>query len=150
MPLAPEGHARRLAIFLSVELEVLALGEAEEGRDEVGRHGVDRRVEVAHDGVVVAARVLDRVLDLPERGLELREALVRLEVGVRLGDRRPRRVTRADVERASRVVAFGCDLGELAAGARVEQWDVPAVGDDFQKARAVIDARLARLLDEIS
>src|SRR5712692_817169 len=87
MPLAPEGHARRLAIFLSVELEVLALGEAEEGRDEVGRHGVDRRVEVAHDGVVVAARVLDRVLDLPERGLELREALVRLEVGVRLGQR---------------------------------------------------------------
>src|SRR5260370_19058950 len=82
MPLAPEGHARRLAIFLSVELEVLALGEAEEGRDEVGRHSVDRRVEVAHDGVVVAARVLDRVLDLTMRGLELRKDHVRLAVGV--------------------------------------------------------------------
>ena len=71
--------------------------------------------------------------------------------GVDLRGRHPQRVTRADVERAWRVVAFGCDLGELAAaGPRVEQWEVPAVGEDFGKARAAIDARLVRLLDELS
>ncbi len=71
--------------------------------------------------------------------------------GVDLRGRRPQRVTRADVERAWRVVAFSCDLGELAAaGPRVEQWEVPAVGEDFGKARAAIEARLVRLLDEIS
>ncbi len=100
------------------------------------------------------ARGLDLRADFagtePDPAIAPRVAQALLAEGVDLGDRRPRRVTRADVERASRVVAFGCDLGELAAGARVEQWDVPAVGDDFQKARAVIDARLARLLDEIS
>ena len=71
--------------------------------------------------------------------------------GVDLRGRRPQRVTRADVERAWRVVAFACDLGELAAaGPRVEQWEVPAVGEDFGKARAAIEARLVRLLDELS
>ena len=71
--------------------------------------------------------------------------------GVDLRGRRPQRVTRADVECAWRVVAFSCDLGELAAaGPRVEQWEVPAVGEDFAKARAAIDARLVRLLDELS
>ena len=71
--------------------------------------------------------------------------------GVDLRGRHPQRVTRADVERAWRVVAFACDLGELAAaGPRVEQWEVPAVGEDFGKARAAIDARLVRLLDELS
>ena len=71
--------------------------------------------------------------------------------GVDLRGRHPQRVTRADVERAWRVVAFSCDLGELAAaGPRVEQWEVPAVGEDFGKARAAIDARLVRLLDELS
>lgn len=51
--------------------------------------------------------------------------------------RRPRRVTRADLENASRVVTFGCDLGDLAApGLAVERWDdVPAVSEDFKKAR---------------
>jgi len=71
--------------------------------------------------------------------------------GVDLRGRRPRRVTREDVERAWRVIAFACDLGELAAaGPQVEQWEVPAVGEDFGKARAAIDARLVRLLDELS
>jgi len=71
--------------------------------------------------------------------------------GVDLRGRRPRRVTREDVERAWRVIAFACDLGELAAaGPPVEQWEVPAVGEDFGKARAAIHTRLVRLLDELS
>jgi protein-tyrosine-phosphatase len=99
--------------------------------------GLDARAESA--GTEPDAEIAPRVL-----------AELRAE-GVDLHGRHPRRVTRADVERAWRVVAFACDLGELAAaGPRVEQWEVPAVGEDFGKARAAIDARLARLLDELS
>src|SRR5207249_3826717 len=84
---APEGDARDLTVFGALELEVLPPGEPEEQRDLVGREAVDRGVEVAHDGVVVAARALDRLLDLRERALEVAKALVRLEVGIRLGER---------------------------------------------------------------
>ncbi len=49
------------------------------------------------------------------------------------------------------MVAFGCDLGPLAARARrVERWDdVPAVSEDFKTARDVIVARVTALLDEV-
>jgi len=49
-------------------------------------------------------------------------------------------------------VAFGCDLGPLAARARrVERWDdVPAVSEDFAKARDAIVARVGALLDEVA
>ncbi len=71
--------------------------------------------------------------------------------GVDLRAQRPRRVTREDVAGAWRVVAFGCELGDLAAEVPLERWDdVPAVSDDFRKARAAIDARLARLLDDLT
>jgi protein-tyrosine-phosphatase len=118
-------------------------------------HGAAKSVLAAADFERLAReRGLDLRADFagtePDPAIAPRVAQTLLAEGVDLGDRRPRRVTRADVERASRVVAFGCDLGALVAGARVEQWDVPAVGDDFQKARAAIDARLVRLLDEIS
>jgi len=74
-----------------------------------------------------------------------------LAEGVDLCGQRPRRVTRDDVAGAWRVVTFGCALEELGAGAPVERWDdVPAVSDDFRKARAAIEARVGRLLDELS
>src|SRR5262247_1272495 len=66
---APESDARDLTIFGAFELEVLPLGEPEELRDLVRRKAVDRGVEVAHDRVVVAARALDRLLELRERAL---------------------------------------------------------------------------------
>lgn len=114
---------------------------------------------------VLAAADFERLAR--ERGLDTRAAFAGTEPdpeiapkvvqtlladGVDLRGRRPRRVTREDVERAARVVTFGCDLGDGAApGARIERWDdVPAVSDDFGKARAAIDARLARLLDELA
>src|SRR4030095_12673019 len=81
-----EGDAGNLTLFGAVELEVLPLDEAEEQRDLVGRKAVDRRVQIADDGVVVAARALDRLLDLAERALELAKALVRLEVRIRFGE----------------------------------------------------------------
>ncbi len=71
--------------------------------------------------------------------------------GVDLRGQRPRRVTPEDVAGAWRVVTFGCELGPLAAEVAVERWDdVPAVSDDFRKARAAIDARLTRLLDDLT
>ncbi len=70
--------------------------------------------------------------------------------GIDVRGHRPRSVAQADLERASRVVTFGCDLGKLAPpGLAVERWDdVPAVSEDFKKARDVIVSRLPGLLDE--
>jgi arsenate reductase len=70
--------------------------------------------------------------------------------GVEVGDRRPRRPTPGDVEGAAIVVTFGCDLGDLAARAsRIERWDdVPAVSEDFKRARDVIAAHVAGLLED--
>src|SRR5512145_357170 len=85
-----EAHLRRGALGRGLELEVLALREAEGPREQVAREGLDRGVEVAHDRVVVAARVLDRVLDAGQLALEPEEVLVRAQLGVRLGDREQR------------------------------------------------------------
>ena len=61
--------------------------EAEERRQDVRRDLGDLRVEVAHDGVVVAAGVLHRLLDLRERRLELGEALDGAQLRIGLGER---------------------------------------------------------------
>jgi arsenate reductase (thioredoxin) len=70
--------------------------------------------------------------------------------GITVEGRRPRRPTPADVENAAAVVTFGCDLGELASRAsRIERWDdVPAVSEDFARARDAIVARVAGLLED--
>lgn len=71
--------------------------------------------------------------------------------GIDVAGLRPSRVTAADVASASRIVSFGCDLGALGPGAPVERWDdVPAVSDGYEAARAAIDARVARLVDELA
>jgi len=72
--------------------------------------------------------------------------------GIDVRDRRPRRPTAADIEAATTVVTFGCDLGPLAPLARrIERWDdVPAVSEDFDKARDAIVARVTALLDEVA
>jgi protein-tyrosine-phosphatase len=70
--------------------------------------------------------------------------------GIDVEGRRPRRPTPADVESAAAVVTFACDLGELASRAsRIERWDdVPAVSEDFKRARDVIVARVTGLLED--
>src|SRR3990172_2649271 len=65
--LASERDLGHLPILRTLQLEVLVGAELEEARDEIGRELLDRRIEVAHDGVEVAAGVLDRLLDLPAR-----------------------------------------------------------------------------------
>jgi len=73
-----------------------------------------------------------------------------LAEGIDVRGRRPHQVTRTDVMTASRVVTFACDLGDMApAGMALDRWDdVPAVSEDFTKARDVIVARVSRLLEE--
>ena len=70
--------------------------------------------------------------------------------GIDVEGRRLRRPTPADVEGATAVVTFACDLGELASRApRIERWDdVPAVSEDFKRARDVIVARVTGLLED--
>lgn len=69
--------------------------------------------------------------------------------GVNLAGRTPRLVTREMADRASRIIAFGCDLGAAAAsGAKIDQGeDVPAVSAGLHAARAAIRQNLERLLD---
>jgi len=69
--------------------------------------------------------------------------------GVDMAGQEPRLVTREMAAGATRIVAFGCDLGATAPdGARIEQWeDVPAVSAALPAARAVILQHLERLLD---
>lgn len=64
---------------------------------------------------------------------------------------RPRPIERADLERASRVIAFGCDLGDLAPPGRpIERWDeVPAVSEDYGRARDAIAGRVRALVDQM-
>jgi len=70
--------------------------------------------------------------------------------GIDVEGRRPQRPTPADVAGAAAVVTFACDLGELASRAsRIERWDdVPAVSEDFKRARDVIVARVTGLLED--
>jgi arsenate reductase len=70
--------------------------------------------------------------------------------GIDVEGRRPQRPTQADVSGAAAVVTFACDLGELAVDARrIERWDdVPAVSEDFKRARDVIVARVTGLLED--
>src|SRR5207249_9906238 len=77
---APDRDAGRLPLLRAIELEVPPRMELEERCDEVRRESLHRGVQVAHDRVVVAARALNRVLDLAERPLELDEVRIRLEV----------------------------------------------------------------------
>src|SRR5207245_1201424 len=73
-----------LALGFTAELEELARREAERAGDQVRGKLRDARIQVAHHRVVVAARVLHRVLDLAEARLQLREVLrgAQLRVGL--------------------------------------------------------------------
>jgi arsenate reductase len=72
--------------------------------------------------------------------------------GIDVSGQRPRRVTRADLVAALDVVLMGCDLDGIALpGARVEHWDdVPPLSQGLAAARAVIDAHVTRLVDQLA
>ena len=70
--------------------------------------------------------------------------------GLAVPREKPTIFSEGDVSKATHVVAF-CELPEAYnKGRRVEQWnDVPAVSEDYGKARDVIVKRVKQLLDEL-
>jgi protein-tyrosine-phosphatase len=62
---------------------------------------------------------------------------------------RPRPVTLYDLQSATRVVSFGCDITPRQ-GQRVDQWDVPAVSDGYEAARDRIVVNVERLVAELA
>jgi protein-tyrosine-phosphatase len=70
--------------------------------------------------------------------------------GIDVGDRRPHRITAEELRSAWRVVSFGCDLEPIAPGVVAERWDdVPAVSEDYGRARDAITKRLTALTDTL-
>jgi protein-tyrosine-phosphatase len=62
---------------------------------------------------------------------------------------RPRPVTLYDLESATRVVSFGCDIAPTK-GQHVDQWDVPSVSDGYAAARDRIVAKVEHLVAELA
>jgi protein-tyrosine-phosphatase len=62
---------------------------------------------------------------------------------------RPRPVTLYDMQSASRVVSFGCDVTPKA-GVPVEQWDVPNISDGYDAARDLIVKNVERLVADLA
>jgi len=123
-------------LFVCLHGSAKSLIAAEHFRRLAAERGV--RVEAVSAGTEADSEVPPKVV----QGL--------LAEGIDVRGRRPHQVKRADVSGASRVVTFACDLGDLApAGLALERWDdVPAVSEDFARAREAIVARVSRLLDE--
>lgn len=76
------------------------------------------------------------------------------EIGIRLGPKAPRLVTRETIDRAWRVVTFGClDRCPIGAESKGEDWPIPgATGKSPAELRGIRDElvrRIDRLIDEI-
>jgi|SRR5262245_59094155 len=69
--------------------------------------------------------------------------------GLRAMPARPRPVTIYDLESATRVVTFGCDITP-GKGQPVDQWDVPAVSEGYAAARDRIVANVERLVSALA
>jgi arsenate reductase len=84
---------------------------------------------------------------------ELHEAVVEAleEVGIDISARKPKGLTREDVEWADLVVTMGCgDACPVVPGKRYVDWNLPdPVGlclEEVRELREVIDARVSELL----
>lgn len=87
-----------------------------------------------------------------EPAAELHEAVVEVleEAGIDVSGRRPRRLTRADVEWAELVVTMGCgDACPVLPGKEYVDWNLPDPAglclEEVRELRAVIEKRVARL-----
>src|SRR5690348_9705096 len=63
-------YCHRLAVRRG-RLEELPLGEAKHSSENIRWEGLNLRIQVANHGIVVAARILDRVFSLSQRILQL-------------------------------------------------------------------------------
>ncbi len=120
----------------------------------VCQHGAAKSiVAAAHFRRLATARGLD--VDAVSAGTEPDPELIPAAVAGLAGDglaarpSRPRPVTLYDLDAATRVVSFGCDVGAGATPA--ERWDdVPAVSEGYAAARDRIVARVERLVTELA
>ena len=117
-------------------------------------HGAAKSVVgAAHFRKLAAARGLqiDAVAAGTEPDAELAPGAVKglASDGLRATPARPRPVTLYDLDTASRVVSFGCDVTPRA-GVAVDQWDVPAVSDGYEAARDRIVQNVERLVAELA
>jgi protein-tyrosine-phosphatase len=117
-------------------------------------HGAAKSVVgAAHFRRLVAARGLDvdAVAARTEPDPHLAPGAVKGLAGDGLAatPNRPRPVTLYDLESATRVVSFGCDVAP-ARGQRVDQWDVPAVSEGYAASRDRIVANVERLVAELA
>src|SRR5271166_1194085 len=79
-------------------LEELASLEAEHAGENVGGEHLDPGIQIPHDSVVIAAGILDGILSLAERALQLSELLGGFQFGIIFGDREQA------LERASQLI----------------------------------------------
>ena len=117
-------------------------------------HGAAKSVvAAAHFRRLAAARglAIDAVAAGTEPDPELAPGAVKglAADGLPATPARPRPVTLYDLESATRVVSFGCDLPP-ATSQRIDQWDVPAVSDGYATARDRIVANVERLVAELA
>ncbi len=117
-------------------------------------HGAAKSViGVAHFRRLAAARglAIDAVAAGIEPGAALAPGAVKglADDGLPAALSRPRPVTLYDLESATRVVSFGCDIAP-PKGQRVDQWDAPAVSDGYVAARDRIVANVERLVAELA
>lgn len=152
------------ALALSVETNVQGQGATKTGK---GAKRVPFVVFVCEHGpaksVIAAAHFnnLARELNLklraisrgtnPDQEIAPKAAEGLRADGLAVGREKPKRLSRADVSKGIRVVAF-CELPDAyRKGVRVEQWsDMPAVSEDYNKARDAIVERVRRLLDGLA
>lgn len=117
-------------------------------------HGAAKSVvAAAHLRRLATARGLD--IDAVSAGTEPDPSFTPAAVTGLAGDGlaarpgRPRPVTLYDLETATRVVTFGCDVG--AGSTPAERWDdIPAVSDGYAAARDRIVTRVERLVAELA
>ena len=117
-------------------------------------HGAAKSVvAAAHFRRLASARglALDAVATGTEPDAELGPGAVKglAGEGLRATPDRPRPVTLHDLETATRVVSFGCDVTP-SKGQQVDQWDVPNISDGYAPARDRIVANVERLVSELA
>lgn len=120
----------------------------------VCRHGAAKSVLAAEDLRIIAAergyRIASAAAGVEPSG-QVSPAVVQAlaDEGVDVDRLRPRRVTQAALSSAWRVITFNLDPTELPIAVQgVERWDdVPAVGEDFEGARAAIGSHLERFVE---
>jgi protein-tyrosine-phosphatase len=117
-------------------------------------HGAAKSVVgAAHFGKLAAARGLpvDAVAAGTEPDPQLAAAAVKglAGDGLAAAPARPRPVTLYDLQRAARVVTFGCEVTP-PAGVAVDRWEVPAISDGYEAARDRIVEKVDRLVAELA